>query len=105
MSPTSRGNPVVCLVRPPGVETFRIGTSTLVPPLGLALADVAARVPEDARVVGIACMFTHEWPMVVHLVRLIKERRPDVCVVVGGEHVTAMPEFSLVTSRADVLVL
>ncbi len=143
MSPTSRGNPVVCLVRPPGVETFRIGTSTLVPPLGLAyiagaleangcrvhvidalaeapkthtryfqgylvglaLADVAARVPADARVVGIACMFTHEWPMVVHLVRLIKERRPDVCVVVGGEHVTAMPEFSLVTSRADVLVL
>src|SRR5437773_1207249 len=143
MSPTSRGNPVVCLVRPPGVETFRIGTSTLVPPLGLAyiagaleangcrvhvidalaeapkthtryfqgylvglaLADVAGRVPADARVVGIACMFTHEWPMVVHLVRLIKERRPDVCVVVGGEHVTAMPEFSLVTSRADVLVL
>jgi len=143
MSPTSRGNPVVCLVRPPGVETFRIGTSTLVPPLGLAyvagaletagcavhvidalaeaprtrtryfqgylvglpLADIAARVPADALVVGITCMFTHEWPMVVHLVRLIKERRPEVCVVVGGEHVTAMPEFSLVTSRADALVL
>jgi len=143
MSPTSRGNPVVCLVRPRGVETFRIGTSTLVPPLGLAyvagaletagcavhvidalaeaprtrtryfqgylvglpLADIAARVPADALVVGITCMFTHEWPMVVHLVRLIKERRPEVCVVVGGEHVTAMPEFSLVTSRADALVL
>ena len=41
MSPTSRGNPVVCLVRPPGVETFRIGTSTLVPTaeMGRALAE------------------------------------------------------------------
>lgn len=133
----------ICLIRPPGVETFRIGTSTLVPPLGLAyiagaveaegiravvldaltaspenhiryfqgyligipLEEVAARVPEDSRAVGITCMFTHEWPMVVRLIDLIKERLPDTPVVVGGEHVTAMPEFSLATSRADVLVL
>jgi radical SAM superfamily enzyme YgiQ (UPF0313 family) len=135
--------PMVCLVRPPGVETFRIGTSTLVPPLGLAyiaaavgasgcrvhvidavteapkthtryfrgylvglpLPEVVARVPAEASAVGITCMFTHEWPMVVHLIELLKERRPDLLVVVGGEHVTATPEFSLATSRADVLVL
>lgn len=135
--------PLVCLIRPPGAETFRIGTSTLVPPLGLAyiaaaveaagcrvqvidaltsaptthtryfqgylvglpLDEIAARIPAAATAVGITCMFTHEWPMVVHLVERIKRRRPDVSVVVGGEHVTAMPEFSLATSRADVLVL
>lgn len=135
--------PLVCLIRPPGAETFRIGTSTLVPPLGLAyiagsveaagcrvqvidaltaaptthttyfqgylvglpLDEIAARIPAAARAVGITCMFTHEWPMVVHLVRLIKRRRPDVAVVVGGEHVTAMPEFSLATSLADVVAL
>jgi radical SAM superfamily enzyme YgiQ (UPF0313 family) len=133
----------VCLVRPPGVETFRIGTSTLVPPLGLAyiagaieaagqhvhvidalaeaptthtqyfqgylvglpLPEIAARIPADACAVGITCMFTHEWPMVARLVELIKEHRPDLPVVVGGEHVTATPEFSLATSRVDVLVL
>src|SRR5438128_8216334 len=120
--------PTVCLIRPPGVESFRIGTSTLVPPLGLAyvagsleasgcdvhvvdalaeapkthtryfqgylvglpLSEIAARVPPEAHAVGITCMFTHEWPMVVQLVKLIKAPRPDVSVVVGGEHVTAM---------------
>lgn len=135
--------PLVCFVRPPGVQTFRIGTSTLVPPLGLAyvvaaveasglavhvidavteaptthtgyfqgylvglpLDEVAARIPAAARAVGITCMFTHEWPMVTHLVRCIKRRRPDLAVVVGGEHVTATPEFSLATSQADALVL
>ncbi len=134
---------LVCLIRPPGAETFRIGTSTLVPPLGLAyiaaavesagcdvhlidaltaapshhtryfqgyllglpLDEIAARIPVGARAVGITCMFTHEWPMVVELIRLIKQRRPDLPVVVGGEHVTATPEFSLATSQADVLVL
>jgi len=133
----------VSLVRPPAVETFRIGTSTVVPPLGLAyvaaaleergfrlqvvdavasapetniryfqgnlvglpLAEIAGRVAPDAVAVGITCTFTHEWPMVVQLVRLLKARHPHMPVVVGGEHVTAAPEFSLATSLADVLVL
>ena len=73
--------------------------------VGLPLAEVARRIPSDARFVGITCMFTHEWPMVVQLVKLIKQRRPELPVVVGGEHVTAMPEFSLATSLADALVL
>ena len=133
----------ISLIRPPAAETFRIGTSTIVPPLGLAyvaaaaqasgcrvqiidavteapttytryfhgyllglpLAEIAARIADGVAGVGISCMFTHEWPMVVHLIDLIKARRPDLPVIVGGEHVTAMPEFSLGTSRADVLVL
>lgn len=141
--PQRHDAPLVTLIRPPGAETFRVGTSTLVPPLGLAyiagtaeaagyrvqvidalssgptthtryfqgylvglpLAEVAARVSAESRCVGITCMFTHEWPMVVQLIRLIRARRPELPIVVGGEHVTAMPEFSLATSQADVLVL
>ncbi|MEO8601010.1 MAG: radical SAM protein [bacterium] len=143
MSSTDPTAPLVCLIRPPGAETFRIGTSTLVPPLGLAyiaaavegagcdvvvldalsaaptthtkyfqgylvglpLEEIAARIPEAAFAVGLTCMFTHEWPMLVRLIELIKRQRPDIPVVVGGEHVTAMPEFSLATSQADVLAL
>ena len=143
VSGTTSGTHVTCLIRPPGVESFRIGTSTLVPPLGLAyiagaleahgcpvhvidaldggaethtryfggylvglpLSEVARRIPPEARVVGITCMFTHEWPMVVQLAKLIKQRRPELPVVVGGEHVTATPEFSLATSVVDALVL
>src|SRR5262245_18459939 len=132
-----------CLVRPPGVETFRIGTLTLTPPLGaayvagaleasgrpvhvidavaeaprthtayfrgylvgLGLEDIVRRIPPGATAVGISCIFTHEWPAVVRLVELVKQARPELPVVVGGEHVTSMPEFSLATSAADVLVL
>ena len=37
--------------------------------------------------------------------RIIKARLPDVPIILGGEHVTSMPEFCLLTSQADYLVL
>ena len=50
-------------------------------------------------------VFTHEWPAVVCLIEAIKRRHPDVPVILGGEHISSMPEFCLLTSVADVLVL
>jgi radical SAM superfamily enzyme YgiQ (UPF0313 family) len=73
--------------------------------VGLPLEEVAARIPQETMIVGITASFTHEWPEIVRLVDLIKQRRPDLTVVLGGEHITAMPEFSLATSKADILVL
>jgi radical SAM superfamily enzyme YgiQ (UPF0313 family) len=134
---------VICLIKPPVVESFRFSTLTVTLPLGLAyiagaleaaghdvqvvdavgagpdvrtryykgylvglrLEDIAARIPAEARIVGISVIFTHEWPAVAHLVDLIKTARPDVTVVLGGEHATSMPEFCLRTSRADALVM
>jgi radical SAM superfamily enzyme YgiQ (UPF0313 family) len=68
------------------------------------LDEIASRIPDDSAVVGITVIFTHEWPAVVRLVQLIKDRRPDVTVVLGGEHITSMPEFCLATSQADFIV-
>lgn len=73
--------------------------------VGLRFDEVVDRIPDDAKVVGITALFTHEWPEIVKLVEAIKQRRPDLPVVLGGEHVTSMPEFCLLTSQADVLVL
>lgn len=73
--------------------------------IGLPLAEVAARVPADTAFVGITIIFTHEWPEAVRLIDLIKQRLPDVPIVLGGEHITSMPEFCLATSKADILVL
>jgi radical SAM superfamily enzyme YgiQ (UPF0313 family) len=125
------------------VETFRIGSLTLAPPLGAAyiaaaleaagervhvidavgqapsqytnyfgghligmrLEEIVERIPPSTEFVGISCIFTFEWPMVVHLTRLIRRSRPDLPIIIGGEHVTSMPEFSLATSEADILVL
>ncbi len=125
------------------METFRIGTLSLSPPLGAAYVagaveaagirvqvidalgeaptkktgyfrghliglrfdEIVVRISPEATVVGITCIFTHEWPMVARLTEQIHRARPDVTIVVGGEHVTSMPEFSLLTSQADALVL
>jgi radical SAM superfamily enzyme YgiQ (UPF0313 family) len=73
--------------------------------VGLRAEDIVERIPADAEFIGISAIFTHEWPAVTHLIDLLKKRHPNCFIVVGGEHVTAMPEFSLLTSRADALVL
>jgi radical SAM superfamily enzyme YgiQ (UPF0313 family) len=134
---------MICLVRPPAVESFRFATTSISMPLGLAyiagaletaghkvavvdavglgfekraryykgylvglaLEDIVARIPAESRIIGVSCIFTHEWPAVLRLVELVKRRFPNVPVVVGGEHCTSMPEFCLMTSKADVVVL
>ena len=73
--------------------------------IGLRVPEIVARIPSDSTVVGITVVFTHEWPMAAELVRRIKAARPELIVMLGGEHVTAMPEFCLLTSPADYLIL
>lgn len=73
--------------------------------LGLPFEEIARRIPADAKLVGISVIFTHEWPAAVKLVDTIKARHPGIPIVLGGEHITSMPEFCLLTSRADYLVL
>jgi len=132
-----------CLIRPPAVEAFRVATTSITLPLGLAyiagsvkhsgrpfcvvdavaaaprrhtaylrgylvglrLEEIVERVPPETTLIGITVVFTHEWPAVARLVRLLKRARPDVPIVLGGEHVTSMPEFCLATSPADYLVV
>ena len=134
---------MICLLRPPCVESFRFSTTTAAMPIGLAYIagslekaghqvhivdavaeaprthtryirgflvglwgdDLVRKIPDKATLIGISVVFTHEWPAVAHLTRLIKAARPDLSIVLGGEHVTALPEFCLATSAADYLVL
>jgi anaerobic magnesium-protoporphyrin IX monomethyl ester cyclase len=73
--------------------------------VGLRLEQIVERIPAHADIIGITVVFTHEWPMAVRLIDLIRRRLPDAAIVIGGEHVTSMPEFSLLTSKADIAVL
>lgn len=73
--------------------------------MGLSLEQIVERIPSDADAIGISVIFTHEWPMAVRMIEMIKRRLPTIPVIVGGEHGTAMPEFSLMTSQVDVMVL
>jgi anaerobic magnesium-protoporphyrin IX monomethyl ester cyclase len=73
---------------------------------GLTTAEILDRIPADAEILGVTCMFTVEWPFIAPLVEEVKQRFPQVLVVLGGEHVTALPEESMRECPAlDVAVL
>lgn len=62
---------------------------------GLSFAAIVDRIPADSRVIGLSAMFSGEWPVYKILARLIKARFPQALLVAGGEHITALSEFSL----------
>lgn len=73
--------------------------------VGLRFDRILERIPADADVVGITAVFTHEWPTVVVLIEKIRAAYPHMRIVIGGEHVTSMPEFCMATSKADFVVM
>lgn len=62
---------------------------------GLTIEETVARIDADADLIAVSCMFTQDWPVMVQLMRAIRERFPEAMLVVGGEHVTALPDFTL----------
>ena len=72
---------------------------------GIADEEIIARIPPETRAVGVTCMFSYDWPFVRNLIEAIRPCFPDVPIVVGGEHATAMPGFVLTDCPAvDVVV-
>jgi len=72
---------------------------------GLDFDEIVARVPSDAEVIGVTCMFTHAWPMVRELMIRLKEAFPTARLIAGGEHVTSMYDTVLRQTPADCCVL
>lgn len=73
---------------------------------GLTHGQILERLDTGVSIVGISCLFTHEWPNIRRLAQEIRQARPDVTIICGGEHITAEPEYSLADCRAiDCAVL
>ncbi len=72
---------------------------------GLSFEEIARRIPERTRVIGLSCMFSALWPLTRDLAARIRARFPDAILVLGGEHATAVPELVLRTSPFDIVVL
>jgi anaerobic magnesium-protoporphyrin IX monomethyl ester cyclase len=73
---------------------------------GLRHEEIVGRIDPQADVIGVACMFTVEWLVARRLIETIRASFPRALIVVGGEHVTACPEFTLTDCpAADVGVL
>ena len=73
--------------------------------VGLQLADLVDRIPDDVDIVGVSAAFSFEWPTCRELLAHIRRRFPRALLVCGGEHATALPSETLLDSVADVAVL
>ena len=72
---------------------------------GLKIHEIVERIDPRAEVIGVGCMFSVEWLVVRSLIEAIRDAYPRALIVMGGEHVTACPDYCLDTCRADVAVL
>ena len=74
--------------------------------LGLPIADIVARIPGDARVIGVSCMFSQDWPHTRRLIAAIRQEFPHALIVAGGEHITALAAYTLETCpEVDICAL
>ena len=72
---------------------------------GLSSEKIISRIDEDTEVLGISLMFSQEWPPQRDLITEIRSVFPNLTIVVGGEHATALPEHVLENCPAiDYLV-
>jgi anaerobic magnesium-protoporphyrin IX monomethyl ester cyclase len=62
---------------------------------GLPVDEVLQRIPADSDVIGFSAMFSGEWPIQRELIKTLRKRFPNALFVAGGEHITALPEYSL----------
>jgi radical SAM superfamily enzyme YgiQ (UPF0313 family) len=62
---------------------------------GLPFTEIVDRIPADTEVFGFSAMFSGEWPIQRDLIKAIRVRFPHALFVAGGEHITALPEYSL----------
>ena len=78
-----------------GYDNDKIGEDGL-NTYGLSDDDIARRVNDfHPDVVGISSLFSSQFPNAVHLANVVKQINPDIVVVLGGPHPTALPEQTL----------
>jgi radical SAM superfamily enzyme YgiQ (UPF0313 family) len=61
---------------------------------GLSTPEIVDRVGK-CDVLGMSLMFSHDWPIAKSIIQAIHRANPNVTIICGGEHVTAVPDFCL----------
>jgi radical SAM superfamily enzyme YgiQ (UPF0313 family) len=62
---------------------------------GSTIEEMVAAVPAHTGVVAVNAMFSGEWPVTRLVLTAVRRRFPNALIVIGGEHATALTEFSL----------
>ena len=62
---------------------------------GLTTEEIIERIDPNTFIFGISLMFSSEWFAHRALIEEIKKKYPNIIIVAGGEHATAIPEYIL----------
>ncbi|MGH7813057.1 MAG: B12-binding domain-containing radical SAM protein [Candidatus Binataceae bacterium] len=74
--------------------------------VGLPIADIVARIPDDSDLIGVSCMFSQDWPYARRVIQAVRQHFPHPLIVAGGEHITAWALQALATDpEIDLCVL
>ena len=63
--------------------------------IGIEIDEILKLINPQTQVFGISAMFTHEWTYIKNCLKKLKKKFPKSKIIAGGEHVTALPEYSL----------
>lgn len=66
--------------------------------IGLTSEELVDRIPPESAVFGVSLMFSQDWLESRRMIQLVKARYPEIPILVGGEHPTALGEFLLKTT-------
>ncbi|MBF0326109.1 MAG: radical SAM protein [Alphaproteobacteria bacterium] len=62
---------------------------------GLNFEEIIGRIPQNTDVLAFSAMFSGEWPVNRELIKAVTAAFPKAMVIVGGEHITALTQYSL----------
>ncbi|MFW9879876.1 MAG: B12-binding domain-containing radical SAM protein [Candidatus Thorarchaeota archaeon] len=74
--------------------------------LGLKFADIRKRIMQiKPDIILISCLFSIQYQLVLRLASMIKSLNKDIKIVVGGFHVSALPEKALKNEEIDFVLM
>ncbi|PIK14069.1 radical SAM protein [Halobacteriovorax sp. JY17] len=85
-----------------GIDTFTPIKDTNLLINGMPNEQTLSLISSETDILGISCMFSSDWINTIELVKMIREKFPNLVIVLGGEHVTADHEYILTTYKKEV---
>lgn len=62
---------------------------------GLTFEQIIAQVDNRCNMIAVSCMFSNSWVMDMQLLEKLHTCYPEIPIVIGGEHATALPKYIL----------
>lgn len=62
---------------------------------GLSVKQVVDKIPNNTVLIGFSCLFSHCYPLVKEMLVAVRQKFPEMLIVIGGESPTAMPYQAL----------